>query len=127
MLIILVVEDEVLIQSMLSEALHEGGFATKIADSGEDAIRLLDAPEPKYRALVTDINLGRGKLDGWEVARHAREVDPEIPVVYMTGDSAADWSSKGVPNSILITKPFAPVQILTAISQLLNAAAPPQQ
>ncbi len=127
LLIILVVEDEVLIQSMLSEALHEGGFATKIADSGEDAIRLLDAPEPKYRALVTDINLGRGKLDGWEVARHAREVDPEIPVVYMTGDSAADWSSKGVPNSILITKPFAPVQILTAISQLLNAAAPPQQ
>ncbi len=125
LLIVLVVEDEVLIQSMLSEALHEGGFATKIADSGEDAIRLLDAPEPKYRALVTDINLGRGKLDGWEVARHAREVDPEIPVVYMTGDSAADWSSKGVPNSILIAKPFAPAQILTAVSQLLNAGTPP--
>lgn len=103
LLIILVVEDEALIQSMLSEALHEGGFATKIADSGEDAIMLLDAPEPKYRALVTDINLGGGKLDGWEVARHAREVDPEIPVVYMTGDSAADWSAKGVPNSILIS------------------------
>lgn len=126
LLIILVVEDEVLIQGLLTEALHEGGYEAKIASSGEDAIKLLDAPEPKYRALVTDINLGRGKLDGWEVARHAREVDPEIPVVYMTGDSAAEWPSKGVPNSILITKPFAPAQILTAVSQLLNAAAPPQ-
>ena len=112
---------------MLNEALQEGGFATKIVSSGEDAVKLLDDSEPKYRALVTDINLGRGKLDGWEVARHAREVDPDIPVVYMTGDSAADWSSKGVPNSILITKPFAPAQILTAVSQLLNAGTAPTQ
>lgn len=125
-LIILVVEDEVLIQSLLTEALQDGGYEAKIASSGEEAIKLLDAAEPQYRALVTDINLGRGKLDGWRVARHAREVDPEIPVVYMTGDSALEWPSRGVPNSILITKPFAPAQILTAVSQLLNAATPPQ-
>ena len=126
LLSILVVEDEVLIQSLLSEALHDGGFEAKITSSGEDAIKLLDAPEPKFRALVTDINLGRGRIDGWDVARHAREVDPEIPVVYMTGDSAADWSAKGVPNSVLVTKPFAPAQILTAVAQLLNTggAAP---
>jgi DNA-binding response OmpR family regulator len=126
LLIILVVEDEVLIVNLLTEALHEGGFETEVTASGEDAIELLDASEPKYRALITDINLGRGKLMGWEVARHARELDPEIPVIYMTGDSAADWSSKGVPNSILITKPFAPAQILTAVSQLLNASPPLQ-
>lgn len=127
LLIILVVEDEVLIQSLLSEALHDGGYEAKITGSGEEAIKLLDVSDSKFRALVTDINLGRGKLDGWEVARHAREVDPDMPVVYMTGDSAADWSSKGVPNSILITKPFAPAQILTAVSQLLNAGTPPTQ
>jgi hypothetical protein len=59
--------------------------------------------------------------------RRARELDPDITVVYMTGDSAADWSSKGVPNSVLITKPFAPVQIVTAISQLLNDNPSPSQ
>jgi DNA-binding response OmpR family regulator len=73
---------------------------------------------------VTDINLGSGKLDGWNVARRAREIDPEFPVVYMTGDSADEWASKGVPNSILITKPFAPAQLVTAISQLLNSGTP---
>jgi hypothetical protein len=46
-------------------------------------------------------------------------------VVYMTGASADDWGSKGVPNSVLINKPFAPVQVVTAVSQLLNAGNSP--
>ena len=81
-------------------------------------------PTALVGALVTDINLGSGKLDGWNVARCAREIDPDFPVVYMTGDSADEWASKGVPNSILITKPFAPAQLVTAISQLLNSGTP---
>src|ERR1700694_656101 len=68
---ILVVEDDHLIQSVVEEALKEGGFDIVIASSGEHAAELLDGDHGKYRALVTDINLGRDKLDGWEVARHA--------------------------------------------------------
>jgi CheY-like chemotaxis protein len=63
-------------------------------------------------------------VDGWEVAKHARELDPEFPVIYMSGDSASDWGSKGVPNSIMLSKPFAPAQLLTAVSQLLNSGTP---
>ena len=53
-------------------------------------MELLGSADVKHRALVTDINLGRDKLDGWEVARHAREIDPAFPVVYMSCDSAED-------------------------------------
>lgn len=53
-----------------------------------------------------------------QVAKHARELDPEFPVVYMSGDSAADWASKGVPNSIRLSKPFAPAQLVTAVFSL---------
>lgn len=81
---------------------------------------MLDSADGKYRALVTDINLGRDKLNGWDVARHAREIDPGFPVIYMSGDSAEDWASKGVPNSVMLSKPFAPAQLVTAVSQLLN-------
>jgi CheY-like chemotaxis protein len=63
-------------------------------------------------------------MNGWEVARQAREIDPSFPVVYMTGAAADEWASHGVPNSILLTKPFAPAQLVTAISQLLNALGP---
>jgi hypothetical protein len=39
----------------------------------------------------------------------------------MTGLAADEWSSRGVPNSVLLQKPFAPAQLITAVSQLLNA------
>ena len=68
-----------------------------------------------------DIRLGAGP-DGWAVARRARELVPTMPVVYMSGDSSPEWSSKGVPNSLMVAKPFAPAQIITAVSTLLNAA-----
>jgi DNA-binding response OmpR family regulator len=121
--IILVVEDDQLIQSLVEEALSDGGFTTAIVASGEEALTLLNGNTDKYRALVTDISLD-GKIEGWEVARYAREIDPEYPVVYMSGASAADWASKGVPNSLILAKPFAPAQLVTAISNLLNAATP---
>jgi hypothetical protein len=50
---------------------------------------------------------------------------PTLPVVYITGASGNQWPSHGVPNSILLQKPFAPAQLVTAVSQLLNAVPPP--
>ena len=123
--VIMVVEDDHLVQTMVEAALVDGGFESAIAASGEEAVTLLKGGLTKYRALVTDINL-RGSMEGWEVARQAREIDPEFPIVYMTGLSAEEYGSKGVPNSILLNKPFAPAQLVTAVSQLLNAGTPPK-
>jgi len=123
--VVLVVEDDQSLQSIVEESLTDGGFEPAIAPSGEEAVTLLKSGLTKYRALVTDINL-RGRMDGWEVAKRAREIDPEFPVVYMTGTSADDYGSQGVPNSILLNKPFAPAQLVTAVSQLLNAGTPPK-
>ena len=118
-LVILVVEDDAPIQTIVEDALTDGGFEPAVAASGEEAVTLLKGNKDKYRALVTDIQL-RGVMDGWEVARKAREIEPEFPIVYMTGGNADEWPSQGVPNSILLTKPFAPAQLMTAVSQLLN-------
>lgn len=122
--VVLVVEDDDAIQDMIEESLTDGGFEAAIAASGEEAVTLLKSGSIKYRALVTDIGL-RGRIDGWEVARQAREVDPEFPIVYVSGGHADRWPSQGVPNSVLLTKPFAPAQLVTAVSQLLNAGMPP--
>lgn len=119
--VILVIEDDDSIQTLVEDALSDGGFEPAIAPSGEEAVTLLKGRTGNYRALVTDISL-RGKIDGWEVARQAREIDPEFPVVYISGGSAAEWPSKGVPNSVMVPKPFAPAQLVTAISNLLNAS-----
>ena len=121
--VILVIDDDHVIQGIVEEALSDGGFQPAIAASAEEALTLLRGNQGKYRALVTDINLP-GKLDGWEVARQVREIDPAFPMIYMTGDSADQWAANGVPNSILLQKPFAPAQLVTAVSQLLNTGTP---
>ncbi|MCC8982780.1 response regulator [Bradyrhizobium acaciae] len=122
-LLVLVVEDDYFIKELAVEALSEGGFEPQAVASGEEACALLQEDHHKYRALATDIHL-QGELTGWDVARQARELSLDMPVVYMTGDGADQWPSQGVPNSILLTKPFAPAQLVTAISSLLNAAPP---
>jgi DNA-binding NtrC family response regulator len=121
-LAILVVEDDQLIQSLVEETLSEGGFEPNIAASGEEALMVLSGTSSKYRVLVTDIILG-GTIDGWQVAKHARAIDPTFPVIYMTGANANEWATNGVPNSLLLVKPFAAAQLVTAVSQLLNATS----
>jgi DNA-binding response OmpR family regulator len=121
--VILVIEDDEAIQTVVEAALSDAGFEPAIAASGEEAVTLLKGTKNTYRALVTDVGL-RGKMNGWEVAQQAREIDPEFPIVYMSGASAADWPSKGVPNSIMLEKPFAPAQLVTAVANLLNSGAP---
>jgi CheY-like chemotaxis protein len=123
-ILVLIVEDDVLIQLELEATLHDGGYSTEAETSGEAAIAKLEAT-PAIRALITDINL-ISEVTGWDVARRARELFPDLPVIYVTSVAAEEWTSQGVPKSILISKPFAPTQITTAISQLLNAGdAPP--
>jgi len=118
--VVLVVEDDQPLQDIIHDALKDGGFDLLITASGEEALTLLGSGVFKCSALVTDINL-KGRMDGWEVARQSREINSAFPIVYITGAAAGRWSSRGVPNSILLEKPFAPAQLVTAISQLLNA------
>lgn len=122
---VLLVDDEDMIVELLEENLHDAGYTVVSVRSGAHAIEMMDAPDANYRALVTDINLGPGDVDGWHVAHHARELWPQIPVVYMSAAAAAEWAANGVPNSTLIQKPFAPAQVVTAISQLLNISTMP--
>ena len=121
--VVLVIEDDEPVQVVVEDALAEAGFAPAIVASGEEAVTLLQGMAQEYRALVTDIAL-RGRIDGWEVAQRAREIDPSFPVVYISGASAGEWASKGVPNSVMLEKPFAPAQLIAAIANLLNSGTP---
>ncbi len=121
--VILIVEDEYVLQGIVEDALEEAGFAVDILSSAEEALTLFRSGLKHYKALVTDVNL-MGTLSGWELAQKMREREPGFPVIYMTGAAAHEWPSRGVPNSILLEKPFAPAQLVTAVAQLLNAGGP---
>ncbi|WP_371259867.1 response regulator [Bradyrhizobium sp. WSM3983] len=115
---ILIVEDEYPLQGVLEMALAEAGFTSDILASGEEAITVFVARGKHHKALVTDVYLG-GKLNGWDLARRMREKDPTLPVVYITGSAgAALWKSQGVPNSVLLEKPFQPERLVAALMGL---------
>jgi CheY-like chemotaxis protein len=116
----LVVEDEWLLLDVVQEELLEDGFAVDTAATGEEAIAKMEQAQGRITCLLTDIRLGSG-IDGWEVARRARQMQPGLPVVYMTGDSASNWVANGVPESVLLSKPFALAQLTAALSQLINS------
>jgi len=115
---VLVVDDDDAIREIVVDALQEGSFEAKAATSSEEAIVLLRSEQ--FRVLVLDVGFGSDHVKGWAVARRARAADPSLPIIYITGGSKNDWSVEGVPKSLLLTKPFAPVQLVTAIAQLLN-------
>lgn len=116
---LLVVDDEELVLDMTASALEDGGYQVVRSRSGDEALALLERGERDYDALICDVNLGTD-LDGWGIAQRARELRPAMPIVYTTGRSMGHWSSRGVPNSIVVEKPFSVDEIVAAVWTLLN-------
>lgn len=116
--LVLVVEDEFFLQADLELALAAAGFVTDVASTGEEALSLLMAK--RHDALVTDVRLG-GALNGWEVAKRIRDKDPSFPVVYVTAYDQ-EWKANGVPNSVLIPKPFTSAKVVAAVTSLLSTS-----
>ena len=118
--IVLIIDDEPLIASMVEVTFEDAGFDVRSVMSAAEAAEQIEKLGTELSALVTDIQLGKGP-NGWAVAVDARKQLPLLPIVYMTGDSAADWTAYGVPKSVLVQKPFVGAQVLAAVMTLMNS------
>ena len=87
----MLVEDEFLLCDMVAEVLAEHGFEVYAVANAKDALRHLTCGSP-CDILLTDINLP-GSIDGAALARLARELRPNLPVVYASGPTAGSSSS----------------------------------
>lgn len=118
--ILLYVEDEAIVSMVVTLSLEDAGYVVQHVFDGSLAIAALEECDGLYQALVTDVRLP--EVSGWEIARRARELNPDMPVVYVTGDSVAQWSAEGVAGSIILEKPFEYSQLGGAIATLLRAS-----
>jgi DNA-binding response OmpR family regulator len=119
--LLLLAEDEGAIADLLTTALTDAGYEVTAASNGDEALKEVEADAARFRAVVTDIRLGTGP-EGWRIARRARELVPTMPIIYMSGENAEEWAARGVPGSVMLAKPFAPAQLVTAISNVINEA-----
>lgn len=118
---ILVVDDEEIIRETLSSDLEEAGYVTETVESGEHAIAALK--KSHYDLVITDL-LMEG-IDGIQVLKNAKKIDPEIAVIILTGfgdmTSAIDALRLGADDYLL--KPYNYEEIQFRISRSLEKQA----
>lgn len=115
---LLLVEDEPLVALAIQDALEDAGYRVLMADDGNAGAAALEENIEAISGLITDIRLGSGP-EGWRLAQQARAHRPELPVLYVTGDSAHEWSSQGVPGSTVLQKPFLPERMIAELREMM--------
>lgn len=121
---VLFVEDEFLISEWVSQSLSEQGFDVRTVSNAADALAHLAALP--VDVLFTDINLPGG-MDGAALARRAREMQPQLPVVYASARATLLKQEARVPGSIVVPKPYEPAlvgRLLAAATKVATAAVP---
>ena len=120
--VILVVEDEPDVRATTLSMLRDLGYRTREAADGPSALRLL-AEHDDIRLLFTDIGLPGG-LNGRQLADRAREMRPDLLVLYTTGYARNAVVHHGVLDAgvELVVKPFSYAALATKIRSLLDPA-----
>jgi CheY-like chemotaxis protein len=113
---VLLVEDEPLISQLVADWLSERGFAVREAASGDEALDYLDRGG-EADVLFTDINLP-GKINGTELAKHARGLRPDLPIVYASGRYRYCDLDPVVSRSVFVAKPYNPADVCTLLQRL---------
>lgn len=115
---VLIVDDEDFIREMLREFLCGKGYEVVAVRSGEEALDMSSAG--KFQVGLFDLRLPG--MDGIELARRFREVDPDIVTIIMTGypslESVVEATKGGVYDYIV--KPFRLVELERMLERALE-------
>ncbi|MCJ2057977.1 response regulator [Methylobacterium sp. J-048] len=118
---ILVVEDEPTVCELAAEALLEEGYRVLTAADAWEAEAIL--ARESVDMLFTDIDLARN-TNGLALARRARSVCPDLPVLYTSGGRACLSPADAVSESVFVPKPYRPSQLVALTNDMLRAAHP---
>ena len=120
---VLVVEDEVLISNLVADALSASGFLVYEVTTADEALEYIDSGAA-IDVLFTDINLPGG-MNGAELATRARQMRPEMPIVYASGRYKLSEIAPLVPRSLFMAKPYDPNDVCALLTRLTGAGSPP--
>ncbi len=98
---VLFVEDEALIRISAADFLQDAGLIVVEAGSAKEALAAVD--DVRIDIAVTDVHLP--EMSGPQLVLKIREVLPDLPVVFATGDSDVP-EAEGLSQTALITKPY---------------------
>jgi two-component system cell cycle sensor histidine kinase/response regulator CckA len=118
---VLVVDDEPAIRRFAARVLLEEGFEVLEAEDGVQALTTVAAGQ--VNAVVSDIVMPR--LNGVQLLEALSVSHPHLPVVLMSGYATRELIEMGIAAPCaLITKPFAPEQLVEEVRRCLRGADP---
>jgi DNA-binding response OmpR family regulator len=121
---ILVVDDEPSIRETCVESLEAAGYRVEGFGQGEPALEAIADERPDL--LVVNWRLP-GFLDGVEVARRARRLQPDLPIVMITGD-AGNVAGRALGAGVLqvLQKPVTRDALVALVQSLFEPPAAPR-
>jgi CheY-like chemotaxis protein len=121
---VLLVEDEESLREMTRRMLAGNGYLVIVATSPGDAVRLAGGPAGPIDLLLTDLVMP-GML-GNEVAARISELQPDVPVLFMSGYAEPILDAQGLAarGIDLVEKPFTEAALLTRVRRALSTRVP---
>jgi DNA-binding response OmpR family regulator len=119
---VLLVEDDVAISEPLARALHREGYDVVVAARGHDA--LAQAADPELAVVILD--LGLPDMDGVEVCRRLRTIQPKLPVLMLTARAEEVDAVVGLDAGAddYVSKPFRVAELMARVRALLRRLGP---
>lgn len=116
---ILIVDDELIIRELLFDLLSEENFLVEMAPDGETALKII-REESEIAVLFTDIMMP--KMDGITLIHKAREINPGIVPIIMTGYATIETARAAVKEGAYdyVLKPFNITEIKTVVNNALE-------
>ena len=115
---ILLAEDDTDLRSILSQYLELNGFNVLQAENGSVGLEIFREEHVDF--CILDIMMP--VMDGWELAKHIRKSDADMPVVFLTARNQKEDRIKGLKLGAddYITKPFEVEELILRIKNILR-------
>ncbi|MFT3783614.1 MAG: PAS domain S-box protein [Nibricoccus sp.] len=122
---ILIVDDEASITRTMKMLLTATGYQVTCADSGREALSLINNPGERFDLMITDIMMPG--MDGFSLSVAVRQNHPELPIIVASGlrDNRAQFEKLKPPSVVHLYKPFEADDLLAAIQVALQAVRGP--
>ena len=122
---ILIAEDDPFVRSSVIQRVEALGYRVIAAVNGNDALLKLRA-NPDIDMLFTDIVMPGG-MSGWDLADQARQIRPNLPVVYSSGHALESLVKQGraPAHSIVLTKPYRKAELAHRLREALATVLQP--
>ncbi len=119
---VLIVDDESDIRSAVAGILHDEGYSTREAASGEQALEQAQTRAPA--AVLLDIWLENSRLDGLQVLSAIKAMRPWVPVVMISGHGTIATAVEAIKQGAydFIEKPFEADRLLLVLGRAIESA-----